>query len=133
MDVIPSDRLLERGRRSGRLVVTVRPVCHHPGIIRDDVTCETLIIHLSGRLSHVMKDDDRLECRLKRQTWMFVSSSDVKCRAYLFTRWSQNNSGVRFWHFLVLIPSITQAGTGNTEPILKLYAKTYNVTNKLKK
>lgn len=33
-------------------------------MIRDDVTCEALIIHLSGWLSFDMKDDDRLQQRL---------------------------------------------------------------------
>lgn len=38
----------------------VRPVCHHLGMINNDVTCGTLIIHPSGRLSDEKHEDRQI-------------------------------------------------------------------------
>lgn len=54
----------------------MRPVCHYLRMRSDDVTCETLIIQLSARESHVMRDEDGW--LRETDTWTFPLSDSVK-------------------------------------------------------
>lgn len=52
----------------------MRPVCHHLRIIRDDVTCETLII---SSLGEIVKCHEELQQTEQREGWTLIDISSL--------------------------------------------------------